>query len=79
VQHLGARRHGGVVHRVDGVAVGGAEGDVQLARLGTGGRGEPEVRGTVGAGQPDDEAVLQREAHHLAYPDRGEGAQVVGE
>jgi uncharacterized membrane protein YgaE (UPF0421/DUF939 family) len=76
VQHLCPGRHGGLVHRVDRGPVGRAEGDVQFPGLVPGGRAQPEVGYAVGAGQADDEAVAVREAHRLAHPDRGEGAQV---
>jgi hypothetical protein len=76
VQHLCPGRHGGLVYRVDRVPVGRAEGDVQFPGLVPGGRAQPEVGYAVGAGQADDEAVAVREAHRLAHPDRGEGAQV---
>jgi hypothetical protein len=73
VQNLRARRYSGVMDRVDGVAVGSAEGEVQFSGLGAGGWTEPEVGDAVGAGQANDEGIAVREAHHLAYPDRGEG------
>jgi uncharacterized membrane protein YgaE (UPF0421/DUF939 family) len=76
VQHLCPGRHGGLVHRVDRGPVGRAEGDVQFPGLVPGRRAQPEVGYAVGAGQADDEAVAVGEAHRLAHPDRGEGAQV---
>jgi len=76
VQHLHPGRHGGLVHRVDRGPVGRAEGDVQFPGLVPGGRAQPEVGYAVGTGQAHNEAVAVREAHRLAHPDRGEGAQV---
>jgi uncharacterized membrane protein YgaE (UPF0421/DUF939 family) len=76
VQYLHPGRHGGLVHRVDRRPVGRAEGNMQFPGLVPGGRAQPEVGYAVGTGQADDEAVAVREAHRLAHPDPGEGAQV---
>ena len=42
--------HGGLVHGVDGVAVGCLEGHVQFPGLGAGGRAQPEHRDAIRAG-----------------------------
>jgi hypothetical protein len=49
---------------------------VQLPSLVPGRRAQPEGGHAVGSGQADDQAVAVREAHRLAHPDRGEGAQI---
>src|ERR1035438_3369819 len=76
VQYFRPGRDGGVVHRIHGLAVGRAERHVQFPGLGSGGRPQPELGHAVRAGQADDDGVTVREAHRLAHPDRGEGAQV---
>jgi hypothetical protein len=58
LRDLRARRHSGVVGRVDGVAVGSAEGQVQFPGLGAGGWTEPEVGNAIEAGQANDEGAL---------------------
>ena len=74
VQHLRAGDPSGLVDRVNGAPVGGVEGQVQFPGLGAVGWTEPEVWEAVGPGQTDDEGVALRKAHHLAHPDRDEGA-----
>lgn len=67
------------MHRIDGDAVQGAKGDVQLPRLGAGGRAEPEAGHAIGTRQSDHQALTAIEAHHLAHPERREQPQVEGE
>src|SRR6516164_2052164 len=79
VQHFYPGRHGSLVHGVDGGPVGRPERDVQFPGLIAGGRTQPEVGDAVGTGQAHEHVVPDREAHGLAHPDRGEGAQIEGE
>jgi len=68
VQNPRARRYSGVVDRVDGVAVGSAEGQVQFPGLGAGGWTEPEVGDAVGARQADDEGITVRDSAKQLTP-----------
>jgi uncharacterized membrane protein YgaE (UPF0421/DUF939 family) len=79
VQHLRSGRHGGRVHSVHCLSVGGPEGHVQLPGLGAAGRDQPEIGRAAGAGQADHEGPADREAHRLAHADGGERAQVEGQ
>ncbi len=76
VQHFHPGRHGRLVHGVHRLPVGRPEGHVQFPGLGASGRAQPEHGNAVGAGQADHDGVAVREAHRLAHPDRGEGAQI---
>src|SRR5690348_8835837 len=76
VQHLDTGRHRRLVYRVHRGAVRGLEGDVEFPGLGAGGRAQPEHRLAVGAAEADHNGLAGREAHDLAHPDRGEGAEV---
>jgi hypothetical protein len=76
VQHFHPGRHRRLVHRVHRGAVGGLEGDVEFPGLGASRRTQPEHRLAVSAAQADHDGLAVREAHDLAHPDRGEGAEV---
>jgi hypothetical protein len=64
------------VHGIHRGAVGGFEGDVEFPGLGAGGRPQPEHRLAVGTAEADYDRLAVGEAHHLAHPDRGKGAEI---
>src|SRR3954447_6720319 len=64
VEHLGPRPHGGVEEGMDGVPIGGGEGDVGLPRSAlTRGRADPEV------------GLVEAEAHGLAEVEHAAGTE----
>ncbi|SQD95854.1 hypothetical protein FMEAI12_3350029 [Parafrankia sp. Ea1.12] len=79
VKHLDARAERGLVDGVDGLPVSRMERQVQLPCLGTRRRAEPEGGHPVRTGEPDDGGPLERDAHRLAHPERGEHREIEGE